>query len=220
MTLSAEQIQILFDFTKKKYVHFYDLQSEIVDHLAAAIEDKMSENNKLTFEHALEEVYRGFGIFGFSQVVREKEKQIDKQAMHMLWKEIVSLFTWPHLLFSMLILVVIYTLTEWIPLSTLMIIFGGLSLLAMILYFVRLARAPKPDKTLRMLNYYRPGLHIFPFIYLQFYINFQSAITASFFTIFTFLSVIYLVASYKVNTKIRSNAMALYPEAFSPEGSV
>lgn len=47
MTLSTEHIQQLFDFIRRKYVHFYDLQSEIVDHLAAAIEDKMSGNKKL-----------------------------------------------------------------------------------------------------------------------------------------------------------------------------
>lgn len=219
MTLSPEQIQVLFNFTKKKYVHFYDLQSEIVDHLAAAIEDKINENKKFSFEQALEEVYSGFGIFGFAHVVREKEKQIDRKAKRMLWNEFVSLFNWPHLLFSMLILGTIYTLTQWIPLSTLMIIFGGLSLLVMILYLVKLARTPKPAKTLRMLNYYQPGFHMFPFIYVQFYINFQSVITASGFIIFTFLSVIYLVATYKVNTKIRSNAMALYPEAFKPSVS-
>ena len=112
MTLSTEQIQVLFDFTKRKYVHFYDLQSEIVDHLAAAIEDKMSENSRLSFEQALNEVYSGFGIFGFSHVVREKEKQIDKQAMRMLWKESISLFTWPHLLFSLLVLVSLYTFSQ------------------------------------------------------------------------------------------------------------
>lgn len=39
MKLNDDQIQSLFDFTKKKLVHFYDLQIELVDHLAASIEE-------------------------------------------------------------------------------------------------------------------------------------------------------------------------------------
>ena len=38
MELTKEQIQDLFLFTQKKMVHYYDLQIEIVDHLAEKIE--------------------------------------------------------------------------------------------------------------------------------------------------------------------------------------
>ena len=216
MTLSNEQIQELFDFTKRKYVHFYNLQSEIVDHLAAAIEDIMSESNKLSFEQALNEVYSGFGIFGFSYVVREKEKQIDKLARRMLWKEIVSLFTWPYLLFSLLVLVSLYTFTQLFSMKTVLIITVVISLILWTIYVWRIFKSPKPHKTLRMLNYYQPEFTFAPYFYSQFYLNFN-AVSSSLFITLTFWSIIYLVASYRVNARIKANAMTLYPEAFAPK---
>ena len=215
MTLSAAQIQELFDFTRKKYVHFYDLQSEIVDHLAAAIEDKMSGNYQLTFEKALEEVYSGFGIFGFAHVVREKEKQIDKQAMRMLWKEVVLLFTWPHLLFSLLVLVSIYTFTVMFSMKIVLITTLVISLILGTIFLRKVYKSPKPDKSLRMLNYYQPGFTFLPYFYSQLYLNFNTVSSVLYIAI-TFLSIIYLMASFRVNSKIKSNAMALYPEAFNP----
>lgn len=217
MTLSTEHIQQLFDFIRRKYVHFYDLQSEIVDHLAAAIEDKMSGNKKLSFEQALDEVYRDFGIFGFAHVVREKEKQLDRQAQRMLWKEVVSLFTWPYLLLSMLILISLYTLTLIISMEVVVIITFVVSVSYFSICAYKTIKSPKSLKKLRMLNYYQPAFTFIPFIYSQLFFNINLNIVSSeSYIVFTFLTVIYLIASYRVNAKIKSNAIALYPEAFSP----
>lgn len=38
MKLSAQQIDQLYAFTRQHFVEWYDLQSELVDHLANAIE--------------------------------------------------------------------------------------------------------------------------------------------------------------------------------------
>ena len=40
MKLSAEQIERLYQFTRQHYVEYYDLQTELVDHLANAIEEQ------------------------------------------------------------------------------------------------------------------------------------------------------------------------------------
>ena len=74
MTLSKEQIEHLFTFTQKKFVNWYDLQVELVDHLANKIEAEMEADKALSFERALGNVYAGFGIFGFAQIVKEREK--------------------------------------------------------------------------------------------------------------------------------------------------
>ncbi|MFZ1455121.1 MAG: hypothetical protein WAT46_03705 [Saprospiraceae bacterium] len=39
--LTMEQIETLFSFVKSKYVRYIDVQYELVDHLASAIEDEM-----------------------------------------------------------------------------------------------------------------------------------------------------------------------------------
>lgn len=54
MKLSLEQIERLYQFTRQHYVEYYDLQTELVDHLANAIESQWLENPKLSFEQALQ----------------------------------------------------------------------------------------------------------------------------------------------------------------------
>ena len=96
--LSEVEIDKLFQFTEKKMVHWYDLQIEIVDHLAASIEDEMSDDSNLTFDLALEKVYKGFGIFGFAKIVQERQIQLAKMAKNKWWKEFLNLFKWPNAL--------------------------------------------------------------------------------------------------------------------------
>ena len=72
--LSEIEIKRLFEFAEKKLVHWYDLQIEIVDHLASGIEAEMQATSGLTFESALEHVYRSFGMFGFAKIVQERQK--------------------------------------------------------------------------------------------------------------------------------------------------
>ena len=40
MQLNHEQVQQLFSFTEKKFVRYYDLQVELVDHLAERLKKK------------------------------------------------------------------------------------------------------------------------------------------------------------------------------------
>jgi hypothetical protein len=57
--LSTEEVQHLFRFTEKKLVRWYDLQIELVDHLASRIEEEQQIDPDLGFEAALEKVYKG-----------------------------------------------------------------------------------------------------------------------------------------------------------------
>ena len=54
MKLSSDQIQQLYTFTQQHYVEYYDLQTELVDHLANSIEEQWTENPKRSFEEALQ----------------------------------------------------------------------------------------------------------------------------------------------------------------------
>jgi hypothetical protein len=49
MLLNTWQIDYLFAFCKKHYVHHYDVQVELVDHLANAVEDEMKKDGNLFF---------------------------------------------------------------------------------------------------------------------------------------------------------------------------
>lgn len=79
--ISDIKIKELFSFVAKKRVRYKDVQIELVDHLATAIEEIMEHEPNLTFNKALEKVYAGFGIYGFAKIIEQKE-----QAMHKFWR--------------------------------------------------------------------------------------------------------------------------------------
>ena len=66
MKLNPSQIDRLFTFTRQHYVEYYDLQTELVDHLAHAIEAQWQEKPKLSFEDALNIEFKKFVFAGIN----------------------------------------------------------------------------------------------------------------------------------------------------------
>ncbi len=86
--LSKDQIDKLFDFTRKKYVKYEDVRFEIVDHLATDIENQMRTEESISFEGALKKVYNKFPVTGFAQMITAKENALKK-----IWrKKVLSIF--------------------------------------------------------------------------------------------------------------------------------
>ncbi|WP_296638647.1 hypothetical protein [Polaribacter sp.] len=50
MELTESQIENLYNFTRQHYVEYYDVQTDLVDHLGNDIEQICVENPNLTFE--------------------------------------------------------------------------------------------------------------------------------------------------------------------------
>lgn len=112
MKLSKEHIERLFEFVESKYVEYYDVQVEIVDHLATAIEEKTEEDPDKKFEEALNEVYRSFGVMGFSSLLEDKQDAMSKERMRLWWHEFKTWFSWPKIALTALILGGVYFFSE------------------------------------------------------------------------------------------------------------
>ena len=84
--LTDEQIDSLYKFTRQHYVEFYDLQTELVDHMALGIEQQWKDNPELTFEQARDREFKKFGVFGFMEVVEKRQKALSKKYMRIVWK--------------------------------------------------------------------------------------------------------------------------------------
>jgi hypothetical protein len=114
MKLSQEQIQELYKFTRAHYVEHYDLQTELVDHLAQGIEQLQKENPSLSFQQALNQEFKKFGVFGFRDVIKERRNAVGKKYRALLWRFFKEWFQFPKII-------------KTITLS--LIIFGAMSLL-------------------------------------------------------------------------------------------
>ena len=135
MRLTEAQIEKLFAFVKKKHVPFYDLQIEIVDHLAQRIEDEIDSTPDLEFEPALQKVYDGFGIFGFAHIVQERQKAIDRMGKKRFYQALKRQLTWPVALRSLLLITIIYSMA--ISLSAFWFgVLGGGAMIAFGLYLL------------------------------------------------------------------------------------
>ena len=108
MKLTELQIQNLYAFTRKHFVEHYDLQTELVDHLANDIEEQWQIQPKLSFEDAKNKAFKKFGIFGFMDVIEQKGKAMNKRYMKYLWTELKKWFVLPQLIATISLFMLFY----------------------------------------------------------------------------------------------------------------
>lgn len=113
--LTKMEIDQLFDFVRKKYVRYIDVQYEIVDHLASGIEEQMIEDEHISFEEALQNEYAKFPITGFSNWVTEKEKSLSKYWRKKLFSEFRRYLSYPRIMLTIAILLSCFTVILTIP---------------------------------------------------------------------------------------------------------
>ena len=98
MKLTESQIQDLYAFTRQHFVEHYDLQTELVDHLANDIETQWQKQPKFSFEDAKNKAFKKFGIFGFMDAIEQKSKAMNKRYMRYMWTELKKWFELPQII--------------------------------------------------------------------------------------------------------------------------
>ncbi|MEM1124417.1 MAG: hypothetical protein AAGJ18_28520 [Bacteroidota bacterium] len=135
--LSKRDIQQLFDFTQQHRVRHLDVQIELVDHLASAIEVKITQNPNLSFQEALDQTYAEFGIFGFGKLEQEKQDAVEKQILRNVRNYVQSFLTPPRIFLTLLAMWLVYQLLDKVPnpLFFTQMLFGGLFLAGILIYY-------------------------------------------------------------------------------------
>ncbi|OSY88906.1 hypothetical protein WH52_04380 [Tenacibaculum holothuriorum] len=113
MKLNDQQIQDLYSFTRQHYVEHYDVQTELVDHLANDIEQIWERFPALTFEQARDKSFKKFGVFGFMNVVEEKQKQMNKKYFKLILSFVKEWFKLPKIAVTIMLFVIFYQLQEF-----------------------------------------------------------------------------------------------------------
>ena len=108
MKLTKEQIQELYKFTRQHYVEYYDVQTELVDHLANDIEQIWQEQPKLSFEQSRDMSFKKFGVFGFMEVVESRAKALNKKYWKMVWDVFKQFFHIPQIVISITIFLALF----------------------------------------------------------------------------------------------------------------
>jgi hypothetical protein len=157
--LTSEQIEKLFGFCCEHYVNQYDLQIELVDHMASSIEEQWDDDPKLPFQEALNKTFGKFGIFGFSKIKVRKEKELRRKYSRLLFQYLIDFYKWPKALLTLtltIILFMIFRLTNDVQTVTVALsIFICISVVGYHVYFYEKFFEIKtsPKKSFLILDY-------------------------------------------------------------------
>jgi hypothetical protein len=224
--LSPLQIEKLFEFCSKHFVRFYDLQVELVDHLANAIEEKMDKQKDISFETALDEVHKSFGYKGFAGFVEARVSALYQQNKKQRRKLFLEYFTFPKIAFTTFLIICFITIGTLVPknqLGNVSAIFTALFiLLELIVAFKSRRLFKRVTKNLLLISsrYNQSMLSFFALQFLIQYLHFSdknelSILNYSFFSITIGLMIIATLSYYDLCKKLLKFSFENYPQAFA-----
>jgi hypothetical protein len=149
MKLTPEQIQQLYKFTREHFVEHYDVQTELVDHLANDIEQIWETQPNLSFEDARTISFKKFGVFGFMDVVGERAKALNKKYWKLVWDIFKQFFNIPHILISITLFLTILLSFQVFSSKIVFLIISvkGILILGIKLYFLNLEKKKRFKET-------------------------------------------------------------------------
>jgi hypothetical protein len=131
--LTPEQIENLFEFCEFHDVVHYDVQIELVDHLASAIEELWLTNPDLPFDDAVFQIAEQFGVepyfhasyqsllpsimgshstrkSGFEAIKEAKEIELRRKYERIQWKYIQEFFRLPKIILTATVVAILFCL--------------------------------------------------------------------------------------------------------------
>ncbi len=92
MQLSSDQISQIKAFIHSRGFNYIEVETEILDHVASAVEEKLEKNPEISLEKAIHSVHQSFGVMGFSIFEDELQVSLSKRIRSMfkklLWLQI------------------------------------------------------------------------------------------------------------------------------------
>ncbi|WP_319499699.1 hypothetical protein [uncultured Draconibacterium sp.] len=122
-TITQEETEQLFQFCRRHYVNHYDIQIELVDHLASAIEEQWEQNPELSFDNGLKNAFKKFGIYGFSKIKKQKEKELKRKYRRLLWNYVFEFYRWPKVITTFVLTMALFVLFQLVQ-QTIWIVAG------------------------------------------------------------------------------------------------
>lgn len=88
MKLNKEELAHIKEFISRRGFTYYDLQLEIIDHVACKVEELMTADDSLSLDAAINKAHSQFGVMGFSVIEDSMRSSLQKR----YWKLYRQLF--------------------------------------------------------------------------------------------------------------------------------
>ncbi|AUC85811.1 hypothetical protein CW731_11165 [Polaribacter sp. ALD11] len=98
MELIKEQLLQIDNYIFVCGIKFYEVRTEIVDHFANILEQKLDENPDLDFKREIVNIHRNFSDRGFRKLLKEKTKSVQKIFYKQSFKHFITFFKLPKII--------------------------------------------------------------------------------------------------------------------------
>lgn len=99
-TVTQQETEELFTVCENNGVHQYDVQIELVDHLASLIEEYWTVEPDAPFKYAKYRAWKKFGPTGFTKLKSEKQRALAQKNRRIIWNYLVDFYRWPKLVLT------------------------------------------------------------------------------------------------------------------------
>lgn len=104
--MDAKKLEAIKSYLSFYDAKYYDVQAELIDHFATAIEKYQKENPELTFKEAFKKAHQNFGgKLGIWKYLDGVESDVRKKTNRMLFSLMLKFLYWPYILLTALIVV-------------------------------------------------------------------------------------------------------------------
>lgn len=169
--LTQQQIDKLFAFCEECNVKYYDVQIELVDHLASSIEGQWIQSPNRSFDDAMGISLKDFK-HGLKHICKEKERALNKKYQIIHLNYIRKSFTWPKAIRTLALIIILFsafrlTQNNVAVIVPLMVVFLSAIVFYYIYYFPKYIRI-KTDDHKKFLLIKRLRLHHFSILSVAF----------------------------------------------------
>jgi len=110
--LTEEQINDLFEFCRNRKIKEYEIQIELVDHLATSIESQWEQHDDLSFSDALLKTQNDFGAKGFKTIVNAKRRMVRRKYNLLFIKYLLSFFKLPRIILTFSLTAILFLIIQ------------------------------------------------------------------------------------------------------------
>jgi hypothetical protein len=149
MELSKEQLLQIDNYISVSGVKYYDVRTEIVDHFANILEQKLDKNPDLNFKKEIQNIHRNFSDRGFSKLLEQKTKSVSKKFYKQSLKHLITFFKIPKIIITGALFYALFLIMSLFEdKKTFFSILTGLGFILVLLIFIKISVDKKLKKGL------------------------------------------------------------------------
>jgi hypothetical protein len=100
MEFTKEQLLQIDNYVFSCGIEYYDVRTEIVDHFANILEQKLDKNPHLDFKKEIVNIHKNFSNSGFQNLLKEKTKAVQKRFYKASFKHFSTFFKLPKIIIT------------------------------------------------------------------------------------------------------------------------